>query len=118
MTADTADKVIAALSMLGLIVMAGCSTFEQGSVYGDPLNQVRSMQYAKPINCQSGVYTVELVFTTPKEAQRQCGGRAMACYRGGVLPKIVTAHPRSWNDSVALATIGHEVCHLAGATHE
>ncbi len=117
MQAETADKVIATLSTAGLLVMSGCAVFD-GGAYSETLMFNKPQTYSAPISCRSGVYTVEIVFTTAEEARRECGGRAMACFRGGVLPKIVTAHPKSWNDSVALATIGHELCHLAGSTHE
>ena len=120
MSPSNADKwvwrVFAACFVASLFT--GCASTFEGGAYSGQLLFDKPMTYGAPISCRSGVYTVEFVFTTAEEARKECGGRAMACFRGGVIPKIVAAHPKSWNDSVSLATIGHEACHLAGARHE
>lgn len=130
------DRAIVALSLLGMVALHGCAVFD-GGAYGSQLMFAKPMAYTNPISCKSGVYTVELVFTTAEEARKEClsncvfiqnqyaraacvarSSSSMACYRGGALPKIVTAHPKSWNDAAAMQTIGHEICHLAEADHE
>ena len=105
------------LSLVAVAGLSGCAATFDGGAYGGQLMFNKPMTYGAPIHCKSGVYTVELVFTTAEDANKQCGGRAMACYRGG-FPTIIAAHPKSWNDAQALLTLGHEVCHLAGGRHE
>jgi hypothetical protein len=100
-----------------LLALAGCTTFD-GGAYSRQLLFDKPTTYDFPISCKSGTYTVQLDFVTAEEARKECGGRAMACYRSWPIPRIIIAHPQSWNDTTTFATFGHEVCHLAGGRHE
>jgi hypothetical protein len=123
MSPSDADKwvfrVFAACFVASLFT--GCATFENGSAYGDVFNQVRSKSYDAPLNLKAGTKTVTLWLHTPEEVKRICGGRTvMAC----AIPQldgswvVATVPPKSWNDHIALATIGHELGHIFGGRHE
>jgi hypothetical protein len=109
------------VASLTFFFMTGCTSF-QGTAYSTPFFTYTPAPLAAPVDCVNGVYKVTLRLTTAVDAIRECsrdGKVAMACFKpydgGGV---IVSAAPNDWNDRIALATIGHEVMHLCGATHE
>ncbi|MBC7622487.1 MAG: hypothetical protein H7232_03780 [Aeromicrobium sp.] len=116
------DKLNGLMAAAGLVVLAGCSTFEAISAYETPVHTYRPAPLKAPVSCVNGEYNVTIRLLDAKDAMRECSTlstTAMACFKpyagGGV---IVSALPKSWNDQISLATIGHEMLHLCGARHE
>lgn len=116
MTQASLDRVIVALSCIGLAVMAGCA----GLDYTTQAMESDSKAYAAPLNVSKGRAIVNVLWVPLNQISDYCGKEANACtYRldSGEW-QIVTEPPRSWNDSARLRRVGHELAHVFNGRHE
>ncbi len=109
------NRVIVALSVVGLVVMAGCAGVE----WTTQAMETDSKQYAQPLKLTKNQAKIIVFWKEESEIGAFCGNGGNACALNvGDETYIYTPKPRGWNDSPRLRRLGHEVLHALGGKHE
>ena len=104
------DKVVGCAMCL---LASGCAGVELTSY----AMENASMHYAAPLALDRNRVTVTVWWK--EDVSQSCPAGALACAMLVDNECFVYAQkPRSWNDSVKLRTLGHEILHCFGGEHE
>jgi len=107
------DRLIATLSTIGLIVMAGCTAVE----WTTQSMEADSKQYSQPLKLTKNRVTVTVYWKDDIAKFCNNGANACAllvedeCYI--YIPKV-----SGWNNAPMQKRLGHELLHCLGGKHE
>lgn len=109
------DRVIVTISVIGLIVLAGCAGMEWTTMQMES----DSKQYSEPLKLTKNRVTVTVYWKTAEELKKICGGNGCAVpITSEGECNIFTEKPRSWNSAPLQKRLGHEFLHCLGGQHE